>query len=102
MEYTQKNDSDMRFVGGPIPTSTPVVEQPAVEPEEEKSTAGEFKGGLVPLQIRVPSDMRESLKLLSYDGKESMSDLVMRCFTTKSVIPRAWIQQRQKKGKKAA
>jgi hypothetical protein len=101
MDYLQKTDSDMRFVGGPIQTSPPVVEQPAVEPEEEKSTADEFKGGLVPLQIRVPSDMRESLKLLSYDGQQSMSDLVMRCLTTDAVIHRAWIQQR-KKTKKAA
>jgi hypothetical protein len=101
MDYSQKAESEMRFVGGPIQTSPPVVEQPTAEPEEEKSTAEEFKGGLVPLQIRVPSDMRESLKLLSYDGKESMSDLVMRCLTTDSVIHRAWIQQR-KKTKKAA
>ena len=97
MEYTQKTDSDMRFVGGPIQTSRSVVEDQHIEPEPEpvQSTADEFKGGLVPLQIRVPSDMRESLKLLSYDGKESMSDLVMRCLTTDAVIHRAWIQQRK-------
>jgi len=101
MEYTQKTESETHLVGGPITTSLPVAEEQTSEPEPVQSTADEFKGGLVPLQIRVPSDMRESLKLLSYDGKESMSELVMRCLTTDSVIHRAWIQQR-KKSKKAA
>ena len=101
MDYSQKTESEPRFFGGQNPTSQPVVEEPTNEPEKVQSTADEFKGGLVPLQIRVPSDMRESLKLLSYDGKESMSELVMRCLTTDAVIHRTWIQQR-KKTKRAA
>ena len=101
MDYTENQESDAQFVSGPILTSQPVIEEQATEPEEIQSTADEFKGGLVPLQIRVPSDMRQSLKFLSMDGGESMSDLVMRCLTTDSVIHRAWIQQR-KKSKRAA
>ena len=76
-------------------------EEQTSAPEEIQSTADEFKGGLVPLQIRVPEDMRQSIKFLSMDGGESMSELVMRCLTTDSVIHRAWIQQR-KKSKRAA
>ena len=101
MDYTQNPESESHFLSSAVANSDTVPELPVIQPDTVESTADEFKGGLVPLQIRFPSDMRQSLKFLSMDGGESMSDLVMRCLTTDSVIHRAWIQQR-KKTKRAA
>ena len=66
------------------------------QPEPVQSTTDDFKGDLVPLQVRVPSDLRESLKLLALSANKSMSDLVLRCLTTDAVISRTWIQTRKK------
>lgn len=101
MDYPQKPESESHFLSSAIADSDTVLEHAEVQPDAVQSTADEFRGGLVPLQIRVPGDMRQSLKLLSMDGGESMSELVMRCLTTDAVIHRAWIQQR-KKSKRAA
>lgn len=60
-----------------------------------KAPVEDFTGSLVPLQIRVPSDMRDSLRLLAIKTGESMSDIVIRCMTTPDVVQKAWVSTRK-------
>jgi len=60
-------------------------------------TSADFSGSLVPLQVRVPSDLRNSLKLLSHTTGQSMSEIVLRCLTTNEVVHRAWCQFKRAK-----
>jgi len=69
------------------------------EPESNAplDTSADFSGSLVPLQVRVPSDLRNSLKLLSHTTGQSMSEIVLRCLTTNEVVHRGWIQFKRAK-----
>jgi hypothetical protein len=80
------------------------VEAPADRPDEPEpetnaplDTSADFSGSLVPLQVRVPSDLRNSLKLLSHTTGQSMSEIVLKCLTTNDVVHRGWIQFKRAK-----
>lgn len=55
------------------------------------STINQFNGTPVPLQIRVPSDMRDSLRLLAIKTGESMAEIVLHLLTTQEVLHKIWI-----------
>ena len=57
----------------------------------------EFTGAPVPLQIRVPNDLVQSLKLHSISTGQNMSELVLECLTTNATITKAWISTRSKR-----
>jgi hypothetical protein len=63
--------------------------------EPSVSTTDDFKESLVPLQVRVPADLRDSLKLLSHSTGQSMSELVLKCLTTQEVISKAWVSTKR-------
>ena len=43
------------------------------------TTAADFTGPLVPLQVKLPQDLVQSLKLHAIAGNETMGDIVLRC-----------------------
>jgi hypothetical protein len=55
------------------------------------STRNQFNGTPVALQVNVPSDLRESLKLLSYKTGKSMAEIVSHLLTTQEVLHKIWI-----------
>jgi hypothetical protein len=55
------------------------------------STRNQFNGTPVALQVNVPSDLRESLKLLSYKTGRSMAEIVSHLLTTQEVLHKIWI-----------
>ena len=55
------------------------------------STINQFNGTPVPLQIQVPSDMRDSLRLLAIKTGESMAKIVSHLLTTQEVLHKIWI-----------
>ena len=60
-----------------------------------KSSQNDFTGTTAPVQLRLPSDLITSLRLLSYDTGKSMSELVLEALTTETTIPKAWVSTRK-------
>jgi hypothetical protein len=60
-----------------------------------ESSRDQFTGHGVPLQITVPADLRESLKLRAYMQGVSMSELAIHYLTHGEVVQKAWITGRK-------
>ena len=60
----------------------------------KQSTAGEFSGASVPLQLRLPTDLIQSLKLLAFDEGSTVSEVALRMLTTTEACPRVWLSRR--------
>ncbi len=58
------------------------------------AAAAEFTGVMIPLQVKLPSDLVSSLRLLAYDGGVTMSELVQRCLTSPEQVAKCWLQKR--------
>lgn len=61
----------------------------------KESTIGEFTGGNVPLQVKVPSDLVQSLKLHAINRGMTISELVLECLTSEASIGKAWVSTRR-------
>jgi len=55
----------------------------------------EFGGALVPLQVRVPQELIQSLRLLSIDTGRTVSEIVLESLTTGKAIDKAWVARRK-------
>ena len=60
-----------------------------------ESTRDQFTGHAVPVQLMVPADLRESLKLRAYVDGVSMSELAIQYLTGPDVIQKAWVTGRK-------
>ena len=74
-----------------IETSTPR----RTAPREPASTRSQFNGNSVPIQLKLDSELIESLKLIAVSSKRSMSEIVMDCLTTNSKINKTWTTSRR-------
>lgn len=76
-------------------------ETPAADPPSKpargssSSTAADFSGPLTNLQVKLPLDLVQSLKLLSIQQNRPMSAIVLECLTTETVIAKCWIASRR-------
>ena len=59
------------------------------------STTDQYTGQAVPVQLMVPADLRESLKLRAYVEGISMSELAIQYLTGPDVIQKAWVTGRK-------
>ena len=75
------------------PPARPTKKQPT-------STLVDFNGGLQHLQVRLPSDLCQSLKLASIQEGRSISDIVLECLTSQNMVAKKWVHT--KGGKDAA
>jgi len=57
----------------------------------------EFTGALQPLQVKIPADLIQSLKLHAIAANKTMSEMVLECLTGDSTISKAWISTRTKR-----
>jgi len=109
-EHTSYRDSIETRVSrpGPEPTvSTDAAFAPADEPQnepaaptrrrakEQPNTRSDFTEPAAPLQVKLPQDLIQSLKLHSIANGKTMSDLVLDCLTSESCISKAWISTRR-------
>jgi len=44
-----------------------------------------------PLQVKIPQDLIQSLKLHSIANRKTIGDLVLECLTGETCISKAWI-----------
>ena len=66
-----------------------------MKPREPSSTRDQFNGTTTPIQLKIDSELIQSLKLHALSSGKSMSEIVMECLTSKDMIKRAWITVRQ-------
>ncbi len=59
------------------------------------STRDDFTGPPAPLQVKIPTDMIQSLKLHSISAGKTMSELVFECLTSQEMLGKAWISTRR-------
>jgi hypothetical protein len=64
-------------------------------PKEPTSTRDDFTNACQPLQIKVPQDLIQSLKLHSIATGQTMSELVLDCLTSDGFISKAWVSTRR-------
>ena len=61
------------------------------------SCRDEFTGALQPLQVKIPADLIQSLKLHAIAANKTMSEMVLECLTGNATISKAWISTRTKR-----
>lgn len=59
------------------------------------STKEDFTGASVPLQVKLPQDLIQSLKLHSISSGKTMSEMVLDCLTSGESIGKAWVSTRR-------
>lgn len=90
----------------PIPldgsTSTPDIDidtdrgrVTASKRRRQDSAPADFGGAMVPLQIRVPQELVQSLRLLSIDTGKTVSELVLESLVNGAKIEKAWVARRK-------
>lgn len=95
----------------PRPTTVPAKTEdeihtdiPAVEPttasrkprtQAPQSTREDFAGPNAPLQVKIPTDLIQSLKLHSISTGKTMSELVLECLTSPEMLGKAWVASRK-------
>lgn len=55
----------------------------------------EFEGPIVPVQVKLPQDLLQSLKLHAIQHGKTQSQMVLECLTTETKITKAWIATRR-------
>jgi hypothetical protein len=90
-------------VRNPVPTPKPLATEAEDTPAPPKkrretgpaSTRDQFTGALQPLQVKVPEDMIQSLKLHAISSGKTMSEIVLDGLTSTDVVSKAWVSTRQ-------
>ena len=102
--YSPRDHWDKAFSSGPYAPPTP---EPTSAPDDSEggggarrrrrseSAAMEFNGALVPLQIRVPQDLVQSLRLLAIDQNKTVSEIVLESLTSGVKVEKAWVARRK-------
>lgn len=63
--------------------------------KRQDSAPADFGGAMVPLQIRVPQELVQSLRLLSIDTGKTVSELVLESLVHGVKIEKAWVSRRK-------
>ncbi len=78
------------------PSAKETVSKPKRRRESSPATTtDQFTGALQPLQVKLPQDLIQSLKLHSIQTGRTMSELVLEYLTTGEVLSKAWVATRQ-------
>jgi len=59
------------------------------------STTDDFSSPPAPLQVKLPQDLIQSLKLHSISTGKTMSEIVLECLTSDQCIGKAWVSTRR-------
>jgi hypothetical protein len=91
MEDAQKIPSYASIGSARNQSAPPEIAQQTPAPPPVIDTGDDFSGHPCGLQVNVPSDLRESLKLLSHKTGRSMAEIVFSCLTTQEIIHKSWV-----------
>ena len=96
----QRRDWERRFPNAPDPDpETPAASDPAPAPSRKRSRStssdAEFTGPLAPIQLKLPADLIQSLRLAAIQGNETMSAVVLRCLTSSDAVTKMWVSSRR-------
>lgn len=96
----QRRDWERRFPSVPYPDpETPAASDPAPAPSRKRSRStsndAEFSGPLAPIQLKLPADLIQSLRLAAIQQNETMSAVVLRCLTSSDSVARMWVSSRR-------
>lgn len=95
-ELEKRLDQVVTEIGsGPKPASQEPAAAKKSKPREPTSTREDFKGTSVPIQLKLDSELIESLKLIAVSSKRSMSEIVMSCLTSSEKISKTWTTTRR-------
>ena len=75
-------------------SSTPARRKPTAKPEPVSSRE-DFTNPAAPLQVKIPTDLIQSLKLHSIANGKTMSEMVLDCLTSPEFLQKAWISTRR-------
>lgn len=75
--------------------STPADASGKTASRSSSGPNGDFTGSPTNLQVKVPIDLVQSLKLMAIQQNRSMSEIVFECLTTESVVTKCWIATRR-------
>ena len=79
-----------------FPELAPVERSAPLRRDDPKaSPVEEFGGAMVPLQVRVPASVRESLKLYAIKSGQPMSTLVFNLLTTPEILKKSWVSTKK-------
>ena len=78
----------------PAPADDGGGHEDAPRRRRRQSADSQFNGPLAPLQVKLPSDLIASLKLLSFDEGCTVQQLVFKFLTTSDTVPKVWLQRR--------
>ena len=99
METPQKPDDFLSGITSPqVPRpdlSFSKADAKAEQVQSVEDSSEQFTGHGVPVQLTVPADLRESLKLRAYVQGVSMSELAIHYLTHAEVIQKAWVTGRK-------
>lgn len=105
-DYWRERESQGHNSGYPeplksVPLSTPDIDTDtdrgrvaASRRRRQDSASANFGGAMVPLQIRVPQELVQSLRLLSIDTGKTVSELVLESLVNGAKIEKAWVSRR--------
>ena len=68
---------------------------PARTPRKEKSTRSQFEGALQPLQVKLPEDLIQSLRLIAISQGKNLSELTLEFLTSTELVQKAWVSHRR-------
>ena len=71
------------------------TQQPAATPKKSKSSREQFSGALQPLQVKLPDDLIQSLRLIAISQGKTLSDLTLEFLTSPQLVQKAWVSHRQ-------
>ena len=79
---------------------SPAASDPAPTPTTRRksraaSEVAEFTGTLAPIQLKLPADLIQSLRLAAIAGNETMSAVCLRCLTSPDVVTKMWVSSRR-------
>lgn len=64
-------------------------------PLTRTSSADEFSGPNQSVNVKIPTDLYQSIKLTALDQNRRVSEVMFECLTGKSFIRKAWISTRK-------
>lgn len=79
----------------PVPPEAIPERRHTSKPKKEKSTRSQFEGALQPLQVKLPEDLIQSLRLIAISQGKNLSELTLEFLTSTELVQKAWVSHRR-------
>ena len=65
--------------------------KPALRKKKKSSTRGQFKEASTACQIKLPTDLLQSIRLQAVSQGRTISDIILDCLTSEQMVSFTWI-----------